>query len=83
MLLVTCPHCQTLVEVLSINCAIFRCGIYRVTGQQVPPHAPKEECDRLAASEAIWGCGKPFRVVPVQGTQGAEGGFTAEVCDYI
>lgn len=79
MLLVTCPHCQTLVEVLSINCAIFRCGIYRATGQQVNPHAPKAECDRLAATQEIWGCGKPFRVKPSQEGEG----YTAEPCDYI
>jgi hypothetical protein len=80
MLLVTCPHCDILIEIESINCAIFRCGILKQTGQQIPPHAPKAECDRLTENQLIWGCGKPFRVVPVQGP---EGGHTAEPCDYI
>ena len=88
MLLLPCPHCQTLVEIVSINCAIFRCGILKQTGEQIPPHAPKAECDRLAENQLIWGCGRPFRVVQaqppsVQAQQTQERGYTAEPCDYI
>jgi hypothetical protein len=78
MLLVTCPHCQQLIEIVAINCAIFRCGVYKDTGQQLPPHLHKEECDRVAAEERIYGCGRPFRVVAM-----GEGLHVAEVCDYI
>ena len=74
MLLVTCPHCQQLIEILAINCAIFRCGVYKANGEQLPPHLAREECDRVAAEGLIYGCGRPFRV---------EGEQVAVVCDYI
>lgn len=77
MLLVTCPHCQITIEVIQLNCAIFRCGTFKTTGEQVPPHTPKSECDRLTEENRIWGCGKPFKVVSTPE------GHRAESCDYI
>ena len=56
-----CPHCKVLIVVEEVNCAIFRCGIYKDTGLQVNPHLPQSECDALG--DTIWGCGKPFRLV--------------------
>lgn len=74
---IECPHCHghILVHKFEVNCAIFRHGVYKTTGQPIPPHLPKAECDRLASSELIEGCGKPFRLVqePVR----------AVPCDYI
>lgn len=75
--LVSCPHCQQLIHIEQVNCAIFRCGVEKVSGQQLPPHLIKPECDRLAAEQRIYGCGKPFRV------EKKEGGLVAIVCDYI
>jgi hypothetical protein len=77
-LLVTCPHCQGTVEILEINCAIFRHGIYKRTGRQLPPHAPKSECDAAAAQGLLNGCGKPFRI-----QANANHGYDAVACDYI
>ena len=77
---VECPHCKCFVEILQVNCAIFRHGTYKHNGQQLNPHLPKAECDRLAATGAIHGCGKPFKLKP---TGNAEAPFEAEVCDYI
>ena len=54
-----CPSCGVLIEILEVNCAIFRCGIVKATGEQIPPHASKEEIEKLE----IWGCGKPMRLV--------------------
>lgn len=78
MILLPCPHCQQLIEIEQINCSIFRHGVYRVTYQQINPHAPKQECDRLFLDGLIYGCGKPFRVI----TQSDES-LVAEACDYI
>lgn len=77
MLVVSCPHCNCLVEILELNCRIFRHGVYKENGLQVCPHAPKELCNTLSAESRIHGCGKPFRVVEKDGV------FGAEVCDYL
>jgi len=66
---VQCPNCGIMIEILAINCAIFRCGVVKSTGEQIPPHASKEEIEKLD----VWGCGKPMRLV--------DGKFV--VCDYI
>jgi len=42
------------------------------TGDQVPPHSTKEECEAYLR-QGIYGCGKPFQIV--------EGNVI--VCDYI
>lgn len=70
---VTCPHCEDYIEILEINCAIFRHGQFKDTNIQLPPHSPKELCDRVKDLSLIYGCGKPFKIVDGK----------AEVCDYI
>lgn len=82
MILLNCPHCQQLIEIEQINCGIFRCGIYRQTGQQIPPHHPKSECDRLTEQNLIYGCGKPFRI-QVEKDNEEKIIYTAIPCDYI
>ena len=83
---VNCPHCDILIEVLELNCCIFRCGIYKKQNQgsappfeyiQIPPHSTKEECDRLIKNNEIYGCGKPFRIIV------ASSGYIVEICDYL
>ena len=76
MIIVSCPHCSQLIEIVELNCCIFRCGIYQENGEQLPPHLPKIECDRLAENGLIYGCGKPFLVK-------LEEEYVAIVCDYI
>jgi hypothetical protein len=73
MLLVQCPHCEQMIEVIAVNCKIFRCGVYRDNFVQIPPHLPKENCDELVLSKRIFGCGKPFML---------DNG-TAVICAYI
>lgn len=75
---VTCPHCQGAVVIEAVNCAIFRHGVFRRSGHQVPPHAPKADCDAWVARGEILGCGRPFRVMC-----DASGSLVAVVCDYI
>lgn len=76
-LLVICPHCQCSVEILEINCAIFRHATFKQSGAQLNPHASKEECDLLFQQDLIYGCGKPFRIISQNNT------YIAEICDYI
>ena len=70
-----CPYsdCSIAIEIVEVNCAIFRCGIYKDTGQQIEPHLSKEECDKLKKQDKIWGCGRPFKLVNYQ----------LVICEYI
>ncbi len=63
MLIISCPHCNQSIEVIEINCKIFRCGIMKSNFTQIHPHLPKSECDRLFNEQLIYGCGKPFKLV--------------------
>ena len=73
-MIVICPHCERYIEILAINCGIFRCGVFKDNLQQINPHLSKIECKKLCSSDTIIGCSKPFRVL-VDGT--------VEICDYI
>lgn len=74
--LFTCPHCNGTIMVFQgeLNCRFFRHGVYRNSGEPIPPHASKEECERLVAANLINGCGKPFRITD---------SMEAVICDYI
>jgi hypothetical protein len=63
MLELQCPHCNGMVIIEQLNCAIFRHGVFKNTGKQIPPHASKEECDNWVKNNDIYGCGKPFQVI--------------------
>jgi hypothetical protein len=73
LIYVTCPHCNGLIEIHrnEVNCAIFR------HDPALSPHASKEECDALASSGQMLGCGKPFRLLQV------ENEYKAVICEYI
>jgi len=60
----TCPYsdCNITIEIIEVNCAIFRCGVYK-DGLQICPHLPKEQCEQLKKNNKIWGCGRPFKLV--------------------
>ena len=85
---VICPYCGIENNFESLNCCIFRCGIYYDTGKQIDPHLSKLECDKLFSIRnkedinrndvvKIFGCGKPYRVIS------NEGKLIAIKCDYI
>ena len=63
MSIVECPHCHIWIEILEINCNIFRCGVYKSNlNKHINPHASKNECDTLKEKDLIYGCGKPFTI---------------------
>jgi len=82
-----CPHCDQLIQCLrtEINCAVYRHSVDLETGQQINPHLPKEECDRLIEEGRVYGCCKPFRFVPTgpPDESGRPTGPFVEQCDYI
>jgi hypothetical protein len=67
---VICPHCEVPVLIAEINCGIFRHGF--LNGQQIPPHASKQECEAYIQAGAL-GCCKPFKIVMLK----------AVICEYI
>jgi hypothetical protein len=71
---VVCPHCNGTIEIIEMNCRIFRHGVIKATGKQIDPHASKSVCDDLFEKGLIDGCGKPF-VITLSGG--------VEICDYI
>lgn len=77
MNIIYCPNCNIAIEVVELNCCIFRCGIMKDTFVQIPPHLNKEECLRLVENNLIFGCGSPFRIQKIDDT------FVASICDYI
>lgn len=78
MFTVICPHCSDLIWIEQINCGIFRHGVFKHNHQQIPPHAPKEECEHFISQNLIYGCGQPFRIrLDVNGQP------IVEICDWI
>jgi len=68
---IECPHCQQKIWIEEINCGIFRCGVLKENGEQIPSHATKEECEAYI-KRGIYGCGKPFQIKE-----------NVSKCDYI
>lgn len=62
-MIIVCPHCNDYIEIISINCSIFRHGVYKNNFQQLNPHLKKEDCDNAIKQDLIYGCGKPFKIV--------------------
>ena len=71
----TCPNCNkyVLVSPDELNCGVFRHGVFRSTGDQIPSHATQKQCDQWVQSNQIDGCGKPFKYE----------GNKMVLCDYI
>ena len=72
-----CPHCKECIIIEKINCGIFRHGTLKINGQQISPHATKNECDFYIDKQLIYGCGKPFKITVLDNK------FLIEICDYI
>ncbi len=79
LLIVKCPHCGQHIEIVEINCAIFRHGVLKDSGTQIDPHSSEEMCNKYVEENLIYGCGKPFAIVK----NSDNGEFYAEKCDYI
>ena len=83
MIIITCPHCNCMIEVIELNCKIFRCGIYKSNFEQIDPHLNKEECDKLYTSGSIYGCSKPFMVIVKINEEDNITEYESVICDYI
>jgi hypothetical protein len=83
--IIQCPHCDMCIEVVKLNCRIFRHGVYKRTGKQIPPHLDKPTCDRLFETGQIYGCGKPFKIEEVNHSDLNLNALKLQAfkCDYI
>lgn len=72
--IVKCPHCDDFIIIEQINCRIFRHAVCKSTGEQLNPHASKEECDKAIADGKIYGCAGPFLL---------DASGCAVICKYI
>lgn len=82
--IIQCPHCSIFIEIIELNCKIFRCGIFKKNGQQIHPHLSKFECETLVENNLIYGCGKPFRLIPNENiNEGNNCPYISIICDYI
>jgi hypothetical protein len=59
---ISCPHCGGEIQIIELNCKIFRHGFYK-NGKQLNPHASKEECEHAVKKNLVYGCGKPFQII--------------------
>jgi hypothetical protein len=82
MYIVECPHCSQPIEILELNCRIFRCGVFKSNFQQIDPHLPKERCDLLVYMRKIYGCGRPFYAHDAFDPSGNKI-IICKPCDYI
>ncbi len=85
---VLCPHCNVWILIEEINCAIFRHAVNKHTFIQIPPHLPKQFCEQLLEKGEIFGCCKPFKVVPNPSYDPSSKSddnykWIGEPCDYI
>ncbi len=60
----TCPHCgaEFVVQRNELNCRIIRHFVFK-DFQQLNPHAPREECERVVRENLGYGCAKPVELV--------------------
>jgi hypothetical protein len=50
-----------MIQIVQINCNVFRCGVYKDSYLQINPHLPQDISEKLVKEDRIWGCGKPFQ----------------------
>ena len=72
-MIINCPKCKQFIIIEQLNCCIFRCGVFKYNGEQIPPHLEQKKCQQLIEQRLIYGCGQPFRIVD----------GVAEKCDWI
>jgi hypothetical protein len=56
--------------------------------KQINPHMPKVECDQLVKDDVIFGCGKPFELIPLTELKQNENpsidaSYNVVKCEYI
>lgn len=63
MEIVTCPWCNGNIEIIKLNCAIFRHAVFKKNNKQVNPHLSELECKKLLEQNLVNGCSMPFEII--------------------
>ncbi len=66
---VNCPTCNREIEIVKVNCGVFRCGIYKKSYRQLGSHAKEKYVKKLLENDKIIGCGNPFRYSKTNGVK--------------
>lgn len=74
---IACPHCECLIEIVQINCGIFRHGVFKETNLQLDPHSSEIVCKEAIENGKIYGCGKPFKL------EFQDDEYIPTICEYI
>lgn len=72
-----CPHCEDFIIIEKLNCGIFRHGVCKETHKQIDPHLSRDKCVLLIKNDLIYGCGKPFQILNLDGV------WKIQKCEYI
>ena len=78
-IILECPHCKGafIMNEKELNCMIVRHGALKANMEQINPHLPKVECDKLVQNNLVVGCAKPCKIIKNDNV------YVAIECDYI
>lgn len=84
-LIIECPHCNEKIVIEKLNCCVFRHGVLKSNGKQIDPHSSKDLCDFYINKQLIFGCGKPFKIIPNPNPTShlLSDLYISIICDYI
>lgn len=60
---IACPHCDDIVYITKVRCAVFLHAYDIETNKQLNPHAKWYIVDKLRRSGKLGGCGGRFKIV--------------------
>lgn len=62
IVIVNCPTCNMMIEIIEMNCRQFVCGILKSNYLQINPHSDELICKELKDRDLIYGCGQAFEI---------------------
>lgn len=60
---ITCPHCDDIVYITKVKCAVFLHAYNTETNEQLNPHMEWFNVDKIRRSGKLGGCGGRFKIV--------------------
>lgn len=60
---IACPHCDDIVYITKVKCALFLHAYNTETNKQLNPHTKWYNVDKIRRSGKLGGCGGRFKIV--------------------